>query len=100
MDSFNFGVWHDQVLREKDGVVALRQALMREPEIFVGTVTEKLLTYAVGRGLAAPDMPAVRAIVRDARRDDYRFSSVVLGIIRSVPFQMRAAADSRREPSN
>ncbi len=83
-----------------DGVVALRQALMREPEIFVGTVTEKLLTYAVGRGLAAPDMPAVRAIVRDARRDDYRFSSVVLGIIRSVPFQMRAAADSRREPSN
>ena len=76
-----------------DGVVALRQALMREPEIFVGTVTEKLLTYALGRGLVASDMPAVRAIVRDARRDDYRFSSVVLGIVRSVPFQMRTASD-------
>jgi mono/diheme cytochrome c family protein len=73
-----------------DGVVALRQALMREPEIFVGTVTEKLLTYALGRGLTASDMPAVRAIVRDARRDNYRFSSIVLGIVRSVPFQMRA----------
>jgi hypothetical protein len=76
-----------------DGVVALRQALMREPEIFVGTVTEKLLTYALGRGLVASDMPAVRAIVRDARRDNYRFSSIVLGIVRSVPFQMRAASD-------
>src|SRR5688572_11163264 len=75
-----------------DGVVALRQALMREPEIFVGTVTEKLLTYALGRGLVASDMPAVRAIVRDARRDNYRFSSIVLGIVRSVPFQMRTAA--------
>ena len=75
-----------------DGVVALRQALLREPEIFVGTVTEKLLTYALGRGLTAQDMPAVRAIVRDARRDDYRFSSIVLGLIRSVPFQMRSAA--------
>jgi hypothetical protein len=75
-----------------DGVIALRQALLREPEIFVGTVTEKLLTYALGRGLSAADMPAVRTVVRDARRDDYRFSSIVLGVIRSVPFQMRAAA--------
>ena len=75
-----------------DGVVALRQALMREPDIFVSTVTEKLLTYAIGRGLTAHDMPAVRKIVNDARREDYRFSSIVLGIIRSVPFQMRAAA--------
>ncbi len=73
-----------------DGVVALRTALMREPEIFVGTVTEKLMTYALGRGLTASDMPAVRAIVRDARRDNYRFSSIVLGIIRSAPFQMRS----------
>jgi hypothetical protein len=76
-----------------DGVVALRQALMREPEIFVGTVTEKLLTYALGRGLGASDMPAVRTIVRDARRDNYRFSSIVLGIVRSAPFQMRSVAE-------
>jgi hypothetical protein len=75
-----------------DGVVALRAALMREPEIFVSTVTEKLLTYALGRGLTAADMPAVRAIVRDAQRDGYRFSSIVLGVVRSVPFQMRAAS--------
>jgi hypothetical protein len=75
-----------------DGVVALRAALMREPDIFVSTVTEKLLTYALGRGLTAADMPAVRAIVRDAQRDGYRFSSIVLGIVRSVPFQMRSAS--------
>jgi len=74
-----------------DGVVALRQALMRDPEIFVATVTEKLLTYALGRGLTASDMPAVRAIVRDARRDNYRFSSIILGIVRSAPFQMRSS---------
>jgi mono/diheme cytochrome c family protein len=74
-----------------DGAVALRQALMREPETFVRTLTEKLLTYAVGRGLDAPDMPAVRSIVRDAGRQNYRFTSIVLGIVRSVPFQMRTA---------
>ena len=75
-----------------DGVIALRDALMRDPDIFVSTVTEKLMTYALGRGLTASDMPAVRAIVRDARRDGYRFSSIVMGIVRSVPFQMRTAA--------
>ena len=73
-----------------NGVVELRQALLREPDTFVRTLTEKLLTYALGRGLTAPDMPAVRAIVRDAEKDKYRFSSIVLGIVRSVPFQMRA----------
>ena len=51
-----------------NGVVELRQALLREPETFVGTLTEKLLTYALGRGLTAADMPAVRAIVRDAEK--------------------------------
>ena len=81
-----------------DGVVALRQALLREPDIFVSTVTEKLMTYALGRGLTASDMPAVRAIVRDAQRDGYRFSSIVLGIVRSVPFQMRAAREEGPRP--
>ena len=75
-----------------NGVVELRQALLREPETFVETMTEKLLTYALGRGLTAADMPAVRAIVRDAAKDQYRFSSIVLGIVRSVPFQMRLKA--------
>jgi hypothetical protein len=75
-----------------NGVVALREALMKEPDTFVRTMTEKLMTYALGRGLTAADMPAVRAIVRDARKDNYRFSSVVLGIARSVPFRMRLKA--------
>jgi hypothetical protein len=78
-----------------DGVIALRAALMREPDIFVSTVTEKLLTYALGRGLTAADMPAVRGIVRDAQRDGYRFSSIVLGIVRSTPFQMRSVEGPR-----
>jgi hypothetical protein len=75
-----------------NGVVELRAALLRDPEAFVSTTTEKLLTYALGRGLTAHDMPFVRGIVRDAKRDDYRFSSLVLGIARSVPFQMRSRA--------
>jgi hypothetical protein len=72
-----------------NGVVELRKALLREPETFVRTTTEKLLTYAVGRGLTGSDMPAVRSIVRNARPQNYRFSSVILQIVRSVPFQNR-----------
>jgi hypothetical protein len=72
-----------------NGPVELRQALLREPEVFVGTMTEKLMTYALGRGLADYDMPTVRAIVRDASKQDYRFSSLILGIVKSPAFQMR-----------
>ena len=72
-----------------DGVVTLRQALLKQPEIFVSTVTEKLLIYALGRGLQPYDMPAVRAIVGDAARTEYRFSSIVSGIVNSAPFQKR-----------
>jgi mono/diheme cytochrome c family protein len=72
-----------------DGVVALRQALLSRPQIFVSTLTEKMLTYALGRGIDYHDMPTGRRIVREAAADDYRFSSIVLGITRSVPFQMR-----------
>ncbi len=77
-----------------NGVVELRQALLREPNIFVATMTERLLTYALGRGLTAADMPTVRSIVRDAEKDQYRFSAVVLGVVRSVPFQKRLKAPS------
>jgi mono/diheme cytochrome c family protein len=72
-----------------DGVIALRQALLKRPEVVVGTVTERLLTYALGRGLQSYDMPVVRGIVRDAADRDYRFSSLILGIVSSMPFQMR-----------
>ena len=75
-----------------NGVVELRAALLRDPETFVRTLTEKLMTYAVGRGLTGTDMPAVRTVVRDSAREQYRFSSVILEIVRSVPFQMRMKA--------
>jgi Protein of unknown function (DUF1592)/Protein of unknown function (DUF1588)/Protein of unknown function (DUF1585)/Protein of unknown function (DUF1587)/Protein of unknown function (DUF1595) len=74
-----------------DGVVTLRKALMAHPEVFVRAMTEKMLIYALGRGLDARDMPAVRAIMREAAGRDYRFSSLVLGIVRSTPFTMRVA---------
>jgi hypothetical protein len=77
-----------------DGVVALRQALLKRSEVFVQTLTEKLLIYALGRGLTYQDMPAVRAIVKNSRGHDYRFSSLVLGIVRSTPFRMRVKQDA------
>ena len=73
------------------GVVTLRQALMSRPEVFAGTVTEKLMTYGLGRGIDYRDMPAVRAILLNSERGDYRFSTLILGIVHSTPFQMRRA---------
>jgi hypothetical protein len=74
-----------------DGPVALRRALVAQKEQFVRTVTGKLLTYTLGRGIEYYDEPAIRGIVHNAAADDYRWSSVVLGIVKSAPFQMRAA---------
>jgi hypothetical protein len=74
-----------------EGAIGLRKALAAEPEIFIGVMTEKMLTYALGRGIEYYDMPAVRKIVRDARAVDFRFSSIVLGIAKSIPFQMKEA---------
>ncbi|MFG0333041.1 MAG: DUF1592 domain-containing protein, partial [Maioricimonas sp. JB049] len=74
-----------------EGVEGLEQALLRRPEWFAATLTEKLLTYALGRGLDHHDGPAVREIVRVAAQQDYRFSALVHGIVRSTPFQMRTA---------
>ncbi|HEU4934806.1 MAG TPA: DUF1592 domain-containing protein [Vicinamibacterales bacterium] len=70
-------------------VNGLESALLRRPELFVGTVTEKLMTYALGRGLDYYDAPATRAIVRNARAQNFRMSSIILGIVKSQPFQMR-----------
>jgi mono/diheme cytochrome c family protein len=75
--------------RTFEGVSGLQQALLSRPELFVATFTEKLLTYALGRGVEYYDAPAVRKIVQEARAKDFRFSSVVLGIVSSTPFQMR-----------
>jgi hypothetical protein len=71
------------------GPAELRQILLSKREQFVETVTEKLLTYALGRGIEYYDMPAVRKIVRDGASGEYKWSSIVLGIVRSTPFQMR-----------
>jgi mono/diheme cytochrome c family protein len=79
------------------GVVSLRQALVKRPDVFVQTLTEKLLVYALGRGLAPEDMPVVRKIVRDASQQQYRFTALLQGIVTSAPFQMRLkAADSQQ----
>jgi hypothetical protein len=75
-----------------EGAAGLRKAVLNRPELFVTTLTEKLMTYALGRGLEYYDAPAVRDITRRARADDYRLSSVVLGIVNSTPFKMRRAA--------
>jgi hypothetical protein len=72
-----------------EGVGGLERALLERPEVFAGTLTEKLLTFALGRGVETSDAPAVRKIVRDARAGDYRFSSLIVGIATSTPFRMR-----------
>ena len=76
-----------------DGPLSLRRALLERSDVFATVATEKLLTYASGRAVQFQDMPAVRAINRDAARDKYRFSSLVLGIVKSTPFQMRTKAE-------
>jgi len=72
-----------------DGPASLRRALLSRSDVFVSTMTEKLMTFALGRGVRYTDMPEVRAIVRNASQDDYHFSSLVLGIVKSSQFQMR-----------
>ena len=73
-----------------DGPVALRAAIMRHPDQFVRTLTEKLMTYGLGRGLEYYDMPVVRSVARDAAKKNYRFSAIVAGIVSSPPFRQKA----------
>ncbi|MCU1330319.1 MAG: hypothetical protein JWN34_5689 [Bryobacterales bacterium] len=74
-----------------DGATGLQRALLARPDLFVSTLAEKLLTYASGRGLEYYDAPAVRDLVREAGKNDYRFSSLIIGIVRSPQFQMRSS---------
>lgn len=76
-----------------NGVVDLRNDLLSRPNVFVGTMTTKLMTYALGRGTEYYDMPAIRAVVHEAQRNDYRFSSLILGVVKSAPFQMRRSQE-------
>ena len=75
-----------------EGPDGLRRTLLKSDR-FVATLTEKMLTYALGRGVEYYDAPSVRAIVRDAARDDYRFSALVVGVVQSTPFRMRKTAE-------
>jgi len=73
------------------GVDGLEKGLLERPELFAGTLTEKLMTFALGRGIEHFDGPAVRKIVAEAAKNDYRMSSIILGIVNSIPFRMREA---------
>jgi hypothetical protein len=83
-----------------DGPAALRRALLSHSDRFVETLAEKLLTYALGRGLEYYDMPVVRSIAHEAARNDYRFSSLVLGIVNSVQFEMKKSQEPEGVPVN
>jgi hypothetical protein len=72
-----------------EGVDALEEGLLKRPDLFVGTFAEKLLTFALGRGIEPYDAPAVRKIINDAQKDDFRFSSAIIAVVNSTPFQMR-----------
>jgi hypothetical protein len=74
-----------------DSAAALRRMLSSRPETFVGVMTEKMLTYALGRGVEYYDMPAVRQIVEYAGKRNFRFSAIVEAIVRSTPFHMKEA---------
>jgi hypothetical protein len=80
-----------------DGVASLRGWLMSRSDQFVRVVTEKLLTYALGRGVEYQDMPTVRSIVHDSAGSQYKFTSIVMGIVKSPAFQMNMKATSNQE---
>jgi hypothetical protein len=73
-------------------VAGLEEALVRHPDLFATTLTEKLMTFALGRGVEYYDAPAVRKILREAEPGGYHFSSLILGIVKSAPFQMRRSS--------
>ena len=77
------------------GMAGLKQELARHPEQFVNTVGEKLLMYAIGRNLHYYDAPSVRAVLREAAPAKYTLTSLVLGVVKSRPFQMRASGENR-----
>ncbi len=76
-----------------EGAAGLRAALLKRPEVLASTAAAKLLTYALGRGLEPSDMPAVRAIVREAEKDGYQFEALIAGVVSSAPFRMRSAEE-------
>jgi hypothetical protein len=109
LDNYNgIGGWRDQTApgagpidssgilpdgTKFNGPAGLREVLLKKKDLFVTTFTERLLTYALGRGVEEYDLPVVRKIVRDSSADDQKWSSIILGIVNSTPFQMRRVKD-------
>ena len=81
-----------------DGVAGVKSLLLKDPDRFVGAIAQKLLMYGIGRNVQYFDAPAVRKIVRDSAANDYKFSSLVLGVTKSAPFQMRTVKAERKNP--
>jgi len=81
-----------------DGVAGVKSLLLKDPDRFVGAIAQKLLMYGIGRNVQYFDAPAVRKIVRDSAANDYKFSSLVLGVTKSTPFQMRTVKAERKNP--
>jgi Protein of unknown function (DUF1588)/Protein of unknown function (DUF1585) len=81
-----------------NGPADLRKALLQHPEQFAQTFTEKMMTYALGRGIEYYDMPSIRKIVRDAGKNNYRFSSIVMGIVSTPAFQSSMVEPGKAEP--
>ncbi|HVQ14514.1 MAG TPA: DUF1585 domain-containing protein, partial [Vicinamibacterales bacterium] len=77
-----------------DGPSSLRQAMLGRSDAFVGSMTEKLLMYGMGREIKYYDMPAVRIVMRDAAKNRYRFSDLVMGVVKSAPFQMKTSGQT------
>tara|TARA_R110002096_G_scaffold15071_14_gene53203 strand:- start:1696 stop:2313 length:618 start_codon:yes stop_codon:yes gene_type:complete len=77
------------------GVGPLEKGLLERPELFVKTLSQKLMTFALGRGVEPYDAPAIRKVIREAEQNDFSFSSIIVGITKSVPFQMREKSDPK-----
>jgi mono/diheme cytochrome c family protein len=82
-----------------DGPVALRNVILSRPDAFAGTLTERVMTYALGRGMEPSDMPVIRGIVKKAAVNNYAFQAIIMGIVESAPFQMRTRLESAERPN-
>jgi hypothetical protein len=80
-----------------DGPNELREAILSRPDAFTTVIASRMMTYALGRGLEPGDMPVIRRIVKKAAQNDYRLSSIVMGIVESAPFQMRTKLEAEKE---
>ena len=82
-----------------NGPIALRNVILSRPDAFATTLTERVMTYALGRGTEPADMPVIRGIVKKAAQNNYAFQAIIMGIVESAPFQMRTRLESAETPN-